>query len=49
MLGNLVSNLVAMSVQNLILSSDRDMLFGNLELEDGNDYLLEDGAFILLE
>ncbi len=49
MLENLVSNLVSMLVQNLILSSNRDILLGNLELEDGNNYLLEDGGFILLE
>lgn len=27
----------------------RDEIIGNLELEDSNDYLLEDGGFIVLE
>lgn len=34
---------------DLIAAEDPDLFVGNLELEDGNDYLLEDGGFILLE
>jgi hypothetical protein len=33
----------------LVSSSDPDILNNNLELEDGDDLLLEDGGFILLE
>jgi hypothetical protein len=29
--------------------SDHDFLISNLELEDGNDFLLEDGTYILME
>lgn len=29
--------------------SDPDYVVANLELEDGNDFLLEDGSFMLLE
>lgn len=29
--------------------SDHDFLISNLELEDGNDFLLEDGDYVLME
>lgn len=29
--------------------SDHDFLISNLELEDGNDFLLEDGTYVLME
>ena len=48
----IVSGLIRTILSDLvvdILGDGGDSSVSNLELEDGNDYLLEDGSFILLE
>lgn len=49
MIKDLVKNIVIDSVVKDILGDSGDAAVANLELEDGNDYLLEDGGFLLLE
>lgn len=45
-----ITDITVDAIANAILSYNQDALVDNLELEDGDDYLLEDGAgFILLE
>jgi len=41
--------LVTDVIRDLDPIGDRDVIVANLELEDGHDFLLEDGFFILLE
>lgn len=43
------SNLDAPGALASIVSLSLDVLLSNLELEDGDDVLLEDGSFMLLE
>lgn len=46
---DLIHNISLNIASDLIRAVDPDLFVGNLELEDGNDYLLENGGFILLE
>ena len=45
----LVHDLITDLVTSLVAEADPDINVGNLELENGHDYLLEDGGFIVLE
>lgn len=42
-------NAIAIGISAVFGGGESDLLVDNLELEDGNDLLLETGNFILLE
>lgn len=46
---NTVFDIIETDTVHDLLGDAGDSAVGNLELEDGHDYLLEDGSFILLE
>ena len=46
---DLVTDILIDHIVTDVMGEGGDVYVSNLELEDGNDYLLEDGSFILLE